>query len=1294
MKKASNLKRFLSMTLVVVLLLALIPVLPVSLAVKPGGVDNFMVDKDGYGYPFPASPKYTSVLNPNVVADHSTGIKMRTMNGVPSYCIEVGMNNGDLTAFLDAVDSDAMVKIKSRSNGDEQELLMYRVLLYGYREHSGKQIFLQDELSNTGFSQGAAFIATQLILWEIAEDLRDSATSAPNDMFFYNVLKGHEAESAYHQILQAVANHEARPTSSFYSRSLANSNRKNFIPILDTGIQSGLLYESPTDNMYAKFSNATFIIDMTESVWYPSNSDAPIAGSYTITVKEGVVQPHAADSWLKLTYSTNKFSLQVDKTPESITVDIEFEKDIPYCNDTDAVLFWVDTSKGERRQDRVTGAKADPVPAFMSLTGISSATDIVLLDSNANPEIPSFTLSAEKFDTHGGFDNNTSTPRGDSSLAASWNVEIVTDQGKRMTHTIQANHYGKLASSGTFQIWDGPGDLTRDAQVLPNGQEHEISYTGSAIVTITEIVPEGYLPGTAPISFMVNLSGTAARDVTQHPITGEDICEGEFPEMTTTITRSGLGTVSGNPINLTPTPTAFSNSVKRGQFLLKKSYNKNLDPFSAAFGVKQEMANSQWTIELVSGGDEGHKYLRYVSEGNDGFSNMYRVVTDGSGVSADASNPFITSSHGQILVKDVPYGTYKATEIKAGTEGYVLEVTYFTVSEDDQYLSSHVDDYPVHNYIDVVKKDSETGKTIPFAGTAFRIRYMGNPNSADPTTDPHYGAYLDNGNIIAVGADKNLFYTNVYGKITLPYALPYGLYQLEEIVAPPGYYIGKYGADGVGQIVSGNLGYNDTVTILDGDRNRIDYAGDPSFTYNVYPFSVTGPVDMGAGFVTNDFITVEVPMTNNSVKGKIEVSKVGEVLVGFKQLGGQYVPVYEMKPQPGAVFDIFAAADVLLPDGVDAPLAYDAAGNLIVPKLTSIDHFQIPNAVRIEESTLPDGTQLIYVTETEVSSSNKSYATLVTAKEQGVQYSLTYQEQNGIFTDTWTFNFKLQYDDAGWAYSEVHIEKVTEADGFVGYFPSSDMPEIFNGIDPILLKTASYTNGNSSELLSPVVNQQHVVPSSEIEKVVPTALTLLRPVFAHKYIPASKSLKPATISDLQSIDPLYTDTGDTDYHSYSNGSDFMIAVDNAGTEEFIPFDPTADHDGFEYSNIPAIPSGWTLSVEPDRYTITNGGQTQYAASTFGQVFQGFMDASLLDSSNQFSNKPTTPTDYTIMSMHDDYMWLAEHDSSPDDYLIWAIDHTDGDTLKWLPCDDDGDLYTARTQSLDILLTQAGDATDW
>jgi hypothetical protein len=174
---------------------------------------------------------------------------------------------------------------------------------------------------------------------------------------------------------------------------------------------------------------------------------------------------------------------------------------------------------------------------------------------------------------------------------------------------------------------------------------------------------------------------------------------------------------------------------------------------------------------------------------------------------------FITSRFGQIKIFDIPWGNYQLDEVSASSNGFVLKHTNFTITYNGELKSKDIVNYVIRDEIIIHKVDSGTGKRIPSDRTALRVRYMGNPNTPENQRpgDPNYGKYLTH-QIGPSGALSYIFYTDANGKLQFPYPLQYGVYQLEEIVAPAGYYLGRYGSSGLGGNSEDTEGYLDTVT--------------------------------------------------------------------------------------------------------------------------------------------------------------------------------------------------------------------------------------------------------------------------------------------------------------------------------------------------------------------------------------------------------------------------------------------------------------------------------------------------
>ncbi len=118
-----------------------------------------------------------------------------------------------------------------------------------------------------------------------------------------------------------------------------------------------------------------------------------------------------------------------------------------------------------------------------------------------------------------------------------------------------------------------------------------------------------------------------------------------------------------------------------------------------------------------------------------------------------------TKQDGWIALENMPYGDYTITEIKA-PEGFVLndKPIKFKIDTPNKTYEFKKRNTKIHANIDLTKVDEETGK--PLADAKFRIT---GPNGYD-----------------------EIFKTNKDGKILFEY-LPYGEYQVQEVLAPPGY---------------------------------------------------------------------------------------------------------------------------------------------------------------------------------------------------------------------------------------------------------------------------------------------------------------------------------------------------------------------------------------------------------------------------------------------------------------------------------------------------------------------------
>ena len=95
-----------------------------------------------------------------------------------------------------------------------------------------------------------------------------------------------------------------------------------------------------------------------------------------------------------------------------------------------------------------------------------------------------------------------------------------------------------------------------------------------------------------------------------------------------------------------------------------------------------------------------------------------------------------TQAGAYVESKLLRYGTYTVKEITAPT-GYVLNTKAYTVqiSTEGQVATVNAEDKPIQGYIQVVKKDVDTGKTVTKANTTFSIYKSNDTYVGDITTN-------------------------------------------------------------------------------------------------------------------------------------------------------------------------------------------------------------------------------------------------------------------------------------------------------------------------------------------------------------------------------------------------------------------------------------------------------------------------------------------------------------------------------------------------------------------------------
>ena len=243
-----------------------------------------------------------------------------------------------------------------------------------------------------------------------------------------------------------------------------------------------------------------------------------------------------------------------------------------------------------------------------------------------------------------------------------------------------------------------------------------------------------------------------------------------------------------------------------------------------------------------------------------------------------------TNEEGVIRVTGLPYGQYLVVETTVPQDVFQCDPFVVTVDSNapqsvmcqpdgsvttpsNSYLTYNVLNEELEGYLQLIKIDTETGKPVKIAGTAFQIYRILEDGAEELIEMPD----PDSGNATA---KTSTFYTDADGYLKTPEKLPLGRYRVVEIEGPEGF-------------------FNDE-------------------QYNVV-FELTSErvwqVEGNATDDMDDYILTE-EYSNHETLGQLTIRKVGNVLTGHED--GQFQ--YEQANLAGATYEIRAHGDIATGD--------------------------------------------------------------------------------------------------------------------------------------------------------------------------------------------------------------------------------------------------------------------------------------------------------------------------------------------------------------------------------------------
>ena len=717
--------------------------------------------------------------------------------------------------------------------------------------------------------------ATQTILWEYQQQLRTSPTTLKANSYgipadtYYQCLKGRPAEKCYNWLLTQMQSHATIP--SFASNKSSSATTYT------------LKYNQAADNYSLTLTDTNNTL-----------SDIKFSAS-GITVSR---------SGNRYTFTSNKMI----ETAVSVTA----QKNVPGIDGN--FLVWGYPGK----QTMMSGVE-DPVVFYLTIKTETTGVGHIVKHSEDGK------VANIKFNIAGNGVNQTVTTKTDGTvdielMPGVYTVTELTEDKYEPQNVQRVTIVSGNTSTVTFSNTLKRGDL----QVIKSSEDNLVegvtfhlygtSLSGIAVdeyavtdkngvATFMDVLISGTTPYTieevdTAIRYVVPANQTA-------PVKWKEVTTRNFTNIlkkfTVTVIKSdreegiaqGNASLAGTVYGIFKGETLVDKYVtdQNGQFTTKEYVCDNdwtvreitpsegylLDTTIHKVGAEPQLytvehnltandVNEQvikGNIAIIKHTDDGETKIETPESGAT-FEIYLKSAGSYTASEEDERDIIVCDENGFGQTKDMPYGVYTVHQT-SGWEGreFMKDFDVF-ISQDGQTYRYLINNANFESYIKVVKKDAETGKTIPYAGAGFQI-YDPAGNKVSMTFTYPTPTTIDT------------FYTDADGQLVTPEKLEYGKgYSLVEVQAPYGY-------------------------VLDSTP---------------VPFDVTEENSTQEGGIT----LIKVDKPNMAQKGTISVEKTGEVFFGVNVFGEKdkdviYQPVYTVKGLAGAVYEITADEDIITPDG-------------------------------------------------------------------------------------------------------------------------------------------------------------------------------------------------------------------------------------------------------------------------------------------------------------------------------------------------------------------------------------------
>ena len=738
-------------------------------------------------------------------------------------------------------------------------------LLYGYQGNRGSLPGSDDE----------KWLATQTLVWEFVTGCRESTGSyQQTSQKIYNINFGSNypnsgAVEVYNQIVSLMGRHNTIP--SFMSGG-ANDITK------ELSYQDGKYTLTLTDNngVLSEYSFAS------------SDSKVSVAksGNQLIITSEtafdGAVRITATRSNVPTVSSSAKMIAYGDPNLQDVVTGVE---------NADAVRAYlnVETPTGTIALKKTS---EDGVVAGISfvIKGEKNFNQTVTTDENGNITVEglfpgTYTVTEQSIDKYEPQETQTITLIGGKTTTVNFNntlkrgsLEVVKTSEDSLVEGVTFHLYGTSLSGlavDEYAVTDADG-VARFENVLISGNT---PYVLEEVDTaVRYVVPASQ---TAPIEWnkVTERSFTNILKKFNVTVTKTDTETGT-PQGDASLAGAVYGIYKGE--ELVDTYTTDENgqfttdyyvcgddwsireiSPSEGYLLDETIHHVGAEPelYTVERNSTKNDVNEQvikGNIAIIKHTDDGETQIETPEEGA-----VFEVFLKSAGSYGDAKESerdiLTCDGNGFAQTKDLPYGIYTVKQT-SGWEGRELMKPFDVfINSDGQTYRYLINNANFESYIKIVKKDAETGNTIPYAGAGFQIY---DPNGELVTMTYTYPEVTT----------IDTFYTTADGDLITPQTLEYGKgYSLVEVQAPYGY------------VLNSEPVYFDVV--------QEDSAEESGIT------------------------VIEVVRENVAQKGTITVEKTGEVFSTVSGDKGLYQPIFSASGLEGAVYEITAAEDIYTLDG-------------------------------------------------------------------------------------------------------------------------------------------------------------------------------------------------------------------------------------------------------------------------------------------------------------------------------------------------------------------------------------------